>query len=91
MSLVDSDDSQAVVAMPAEAKLPHGHRYLGELLADAVLHNTPQIEVVVGLVWDTSPSLPHWLQVERLWRLRVGRKRQLIKLETEKKERKKQL
>lgn len=30
------------------------HGDLGELLSNAVLHDAPQIEGVVGLVWDAS-------------------------------------
>lgn len=83
------DGAQTVCAMPTGVTLSYGHGYLRELLADAVLHNAPKIEVVVWLIWDASPSLPHWLQVKRLWRLRVGRKRQFIKLEMEKLKKKK--
>lgn len=32
----------------------YGHGDLGELLPNAVLHDAPQIEGVVGLVWDAS-------------------------------------
>lgn len=32
----------------------YGHGDLGELLPNAVLHDAPQIEGVVGLVWDVS-------------------------------------
>lgn len=39
------------------------HGDFGELLADAVLHDAPQIEGVVGLVWDTSPPLSAGLQL----------------------------
>lgn len=37
----------------------YGHGDLGELLPNAVLHDAPQIEGVVGLVWDVSaPPFP---------------------------------
>lgn len=34
---------------------PHRHGDLGELFSDAVLHDAPQIEAVVWLVWYSSP------------------------------------
>lgn len=45
------------------ASYTYRHRNFGELLADAVLHDAPQIEGVVGLVWDMSPPLSAWLQL----------------------------
>ncbi len=39
------------------------HGNFGELLADAVLHDAPQIEGVVGLVGDMSPPLSAGLQL----------------------------
>lgn len=69
-----------VISIPIGVEVSYRHWYLRELLANTVLHNAPQIEVIVWLVRDTGPSLPNWLQVEGLWRLRIGRKRQFIKL-----------
>jgi len=39
------------------AENTHRHGDLGELLADAVLHDAPQVEGVVGLVWDVCAPL----------------------------------
>ena len=53
------------------------HGDLGQLLADAVLHDAPQVQRVVGLVGDSGPPFLHWLQ---LLRLLIDRKRLLVKL-----------
>lgn len=60
----------------------HRHRDLGQLFANAVLHNTPQVERIIGFVWDACPPL---LQGQQLLRrgLLVHHKRLLIKLKTE--------
>lgn len=36
----------------------HRHGYFGQILAYAVLHDAPQVEGVVRLVWDTGAPLP---------------------------------
>lgn len=41
----------------------HRHGNFGQLLADAVLHDAPQIEGIVGFVRDVSPPLSAGLQL----------------------------
>ena len=55
------------------------HGDLGQLLADAVLHDAPQVQRVIRLVGDSGPPFPHWLQ---LLRLLIDRQRLLVKLST---------
>lgn len=56
-----TDSRQPVSDMRKSNTYRHGD--LGELLPNAVLHDAPQIEGVVGLVWDVSAPLFAGLQL----------------------------
>lgn len=74
--------------IPTRVQISYRHWYLWKLLSNTILHDAPEVEVIIGLVWDTSPSLSNWFKLKRLWRLWIGRQRQFIKLEEEEEEEK---
>lgn len=49
--------------MEGHGSYTHRHGDFGKLLANAVLHDAPQIEGVVGLVWYVSPPPSAGLQL----------------------------
>lgn len=54
---------EPVSKMEGHGSDTHRHGNFGQLLADAVLHDAPQIEGIVGFVWDVSPPLSAGLQL----------------------------
>lgn len=60
--------------------MAYRHGYLGELLANAVFHDAPQVEGVIGLVRNAGPPLSDWLHLQRLGRLGIGCQGLFVKL-----------
>ena len=46
-----------------DLKHTYGHWDFGEFLADTVFHDAPQVEGVVGFIWDAGPPLSAGLQL----------------------------
>lgn len=58
-----TDSNLALRAISLFSDITYRHWDLREFFANAILHDAPQIEWIVGLLWDLGPPLPVRLQL----------------------------